>query len=661
MPGDVTRLYRVRYVVVDESGVAIKSIRDRFEGMNLEVSSAMALTKLFSAGLADLGKQTVGLRQIEVVLRRIDYALLQAAKTTNDLAGGFVKVVAAKGGIEALVGAQVKAQRSAYGWKKNLEEANLAMANVVAKNPMIAAMFDPLNNMAVATGKAKNETKGLSAGMGGFLVKMAGLSVATAALHTFGDAMRDARDFAKDSADEVIRIRDGLRELANLQGKPGVDDATLAGTIQLRQASGMSDQEAKQFQEQFLGSLPLAKQKGNIDEATALATAAEVARSSVRVGLDAKTAGDLAGSIGAFGPIKSSKAGAGQVQQIIDQLNDGRGNLTPLVKELMKGGAATVGEGNAFRSLPERAAALRVTTGIVGSPGQASTALGAAIRGLTGFTKAQGETLAGHGIRSGMDLPTMLDRIAPLLHKAQREGKNPSATLAEAGFGNIQDRNAIVGLVANRQVLRSAVESVREEGVDPTKKAELAGDRAIGLNRQFFGADKAAANRVAEANLTAGKVQRGLENEPLAIARKTAEGELIAEKKLDTVGSNLEQKLRNLIGFSALSGMDARQDDIDARVRANLRKAGGGVGVKVRAPSFSLGSESAARQEINAYGPSITARGGNPYGGAAQAPLAGPDVGRKLDRIAEALEKRDPARVGPRALPGPPVVEAERR
>ena len=657
MPGDVTRLYRVRYQVLDQASVPLAQIARAFVGINLESETAISHARLFGRELAALRGEVPGLRQIEGAFRGIASAIRPLDTQLGQINLELVKTAAGGKALGSIRGEIVAAQRAAYGLKMNLQEGNAALAGLVATGGGLGATTGHIKSLQAATGGAAKSTNSLVGGMTKFVAKMSALQLATQAATAFGESMKEASEFAASSANEVIRIRDGLRELANLQGKPGVDDATLRGAMALRQATGMNEADSRQFQEQYLGSLPLAEKKGNIDRATANAAAKEGGRSSVRGGRDAKTAGDLVGSVGSFGQITTAKQATGQVQQIIDQLNDGRGNLTPLVKELMKGAAATVGLVNAFRTLPERAAAISVTTGIVGSAGQSSTALGAAIRGLTGFTKKQGKALAEHGITSGQDLPTMIERIAPLIENAEKAGKNASAALAEAGFGNKTDRDAIIGLVRNKKVLREAVEKVREDR-GSTAKATAAGNRAIRLNREFYGSDKAAANRVAEANLASAKVERGIATEPMAIARKNAEADLLQKQELDTTGSLLSQRLRGLVAPQWLTGVDQRQRDIDIQARRNLVREGKRVGVRVPQRNFGT-AEGALTEDLNRYGPQIQQRGGNPYGGnsAAGGNLGNvPDVGKKLDRIAEALEKKEQERAANRPLPVQPPV-----
>ena len=672
MAGDVTRLYRVRYQVVDLASAPLAKIGRAFVGINLEVDSAIGQTAMFGKELAGLKGQVAGLNAVDMAMKRMTGSTrglgVEVTGLTGDLSkagqalrtyAGFqrllksnfegineemFKLAAGQRTFQGFMKAIEGAQRKAYGLKMNLEEANLALNGLVVTGSQLSSVAGGIGGVGSATAGATSQTKGLTAGMGGFLAKMVGFSVAVTAAHAFGDGMREAREQAEKSAETVLKLRDGLRELANLQGKGVVDNATLARTVEIRRASGMSDVEAATFQKQFRGSFPLAEKKGNIDLKTGNLIATEVARTATRVGLSAHTAGDLAGSIGSFGKINSHVQGVGQIQQIIDQLNDGRGDLTPLVKELMKGGFSTVGQGNAFHSISERAAGLRVTTGIVGNAGQASTAMGAAIRGLTGFSKAQGETLSAYGVKSGQDLPTMLEKIAPLIENAEKRGANASAALADAGFGNKTDRDAIIGLVKNRAVFRTAIDEVREEdGSDA--KAVKAGKRAYALNREFYSEDKGAQNRVAEANLTGATVLRGLETEDLTIARKNARADLVREKKLDTPLANANIKVRNLLAVSPISGADYEQDLVDARVRENAERSAKRVGVNYQRAGFSFDAGTKTQEELRLNSAAIRKEGGNPLGDSAE-------LGKKLDRIAEAVEKQNEAKEQARPLPG---------
>ena len=236
------------------------------------------------------------------------------------------------------------------------------------------------------------------------------------------------REDTEGWAQDALKLRDELRELANLKGKPGADDQVVKDQLGLRVQTGMTSPEARKFNEQFLGSLPLAKDAGGIDDQTAGQLAGQVGRLSTRVGLEGGTAGDLAGIMGLFGKVPDATVGLGRAQQVVNLLNDGRGNLTPLTKALVKGAASTVGEGKAFASLQERAAAISVASGI-GDKGATDTTVGAAIRGLSPGGKVDHiATLERLGIGGNQPFMERLDRLKPLFDEAKAAGKSPQAS-----------------------------------------------------------------------------------------------------------------------------------------------------------------------------------------------------------------------------------------
>lgn len=92
---------------------------------------------------------------------------------------------------------------------------------------------------------------------GAFLAMQAGIAVAT----NFGEAINNARDRIKEMTEEVMDLRDKMRELANLQGKPGPDNKVMAEAAKLGIQAGMMPPEAVKYLEQFEGSSPACVQK----------------------------------------------------------------------------------------------------------------------------------------------------------------------------------------------------------------------------------------------------------------------------------------------------------------------------------------------------------------------------------------------------------------
>ncbi len=512
---------------------------------------------------------------------------------------------------------------------------------------------------------AAGSAKGLGVSLGGVATAAVGLGAVKNVVGSIGDAFREARDYAKETAAESLQLRDRLRELANLRGKPGADDQVVEGHLALRVEAGMTAAEAEAFQNKFEGSLPLADERGKkgITAAVADPMSRKIAALAVRTGIDGGTSGDLAGSMGMFGKIANANVGLGRAQQVVDTLNDGRGSLDLLVKEVMKGAAATVGAGNSFGTIQERAAAISTATGM-GQPGQSSTRIEQAIAGLGGFDKKQGKTLAKYGIKGTDDFLSRVDKIAPLVEGAAANGQTPDDAMAAAGFRNRTERKAIAGFVANRDVLRKRIAAVREDPGGGDAKAEAAGRRSEGLNAQFLGSDKAAANRVAEAELAKARDERGRRDQNLLVQRTAAEARLTKRNEIDTPASNAADKARGLFGLKSglLGGQTGREERIDDEVRraagervpgwlgqlfdprgaaagAGGGAAGGGPEGAARVAADRLAARRAAAVPANpAGGPP-----GAPAGGGANGPAGaagGGAIVAELRKVGEKIDKQ---------------------
>ena len=618
---DQTRSYKIRYSADDQAtgkinalGAALVTGSTRIEKFRSDVSS-------LTQGLVYLGTQATyaaeeitGLNQalnglpknagstaatISGAFGRIEFNAGSAARSVQGINAALGETAGKAGGINQLQGALQSAQRTTYGFMKNAQEANLELGKVVANTGGINSLASATSGLEINLRETGSTTRETGTSFGGLMAAMMALQAADSVVTAIGESIRSAREDTEGWANDALKLRNELRELANLQGKPGADDEVVRRHLGLRVETGMSNAEARKFDEQFRGSLPLSKDAGGIDDATASKMSVEVGKMAVRTGLDGGTAGDLAGSLGMFGAIPDAEVGLGRSQQIVDLLNDGRGNLTPLVKELMKDAAATTGEGKMFRTLQERAAAISTSTGL-GAIGRSSTRINQAIAGLSGFDKEQGEQLELHGIKDTDDFVTRIKKIAPLVRYARREGKDPLGYLQENGFKNQVEAKAIVGFVDNLDALERRTESVREDPGAPNAKAREAGKRSDRLNNQFLSTDKAARDRVASAKLEAEQLRRGKDQENLQIERKEAEARLQARREIDTPETNFRDQVVGGFGLAEkLGAPGGRQQRIDNEIK---RKAVEELGKQLgRAPTRE------EQADIDSKGPSFAA------------------------------------------------------
>jgi len=471
-------------------------------------------------------------------------------------------------------------QRKLYGAKKNAEELGAALAQIPAKAGAINGAVGPIDAVKDAAKGAKVELRGAAAGgvrLGKSLRNMAaGISVLNAArmaAQGIGDAITDARERGEHGADKAIALRDRFREVANLQGKTSPDDETVMGALNLRVRSGMSTDESDKFLRKFYGSIEAGKDKGNIDAPTAEKVAEIGGATGVRTGMSVGTAGDLAASLANYAPIKSETTAAGQLGTIVDQLNKGRGDLTPLTDSLLKTAGSTVGKGMPFQSLPELSAAIGVASNNA-SPSGAGTMVRQAQRGLFSFGKEQGDTLREHKIESGDSFVTAIDKIAPLVEKAQKAGKNPMAALESAGFGNMTDRQAISFFVQNRALLRTRLDQVQGSAGADGSFTE-AGKATIAKNDEFM-ASPVAKDRIGRAQVDRAEYGRYASGTSLQTERKSAEARLIERGEIDTPETNITDFISDVGPIGPMLGYpSARKRRIDRETgRPGMDSAG---------------------------------------------------------------------------------------
>jgi hypothetical protein len=594
MPGDVTRNYRIRYGVVDTASIPIGKLGAAVTALEVGTLSLAASMRQLDLGLQNaaegaiqldgaarslttaLGQLSPKLSALSGTLRRVDTNAREAAVSAQGLGTALGALSGQAAGVGVLQQAVQRTQRSMYGMAMNARDATAAMTALGATAPGVTAAGTATAGLRAGLGGARVQGAGLGLAMGSIVGHLAGLGSVLLIARGLGESFKDARQFAAETAAEATKLRDTLREVANLRGKPGADDAVTTGQLALRMGSGMRAPEARQFEEQFLGSLPLSKEKGGITDKVADELARETARLAVRTGLEGKTAGDLAGSLGMFGKVPDARVGLGRVQQIVDQLNDGRGNLTPLTAELMKDAAATVGQGGMFRTIQDRAAAIGTATAM-GSIGRTSTRVNQAIAGLSNIEGQddKGATLRGLGIEGTDDLLARLEKIAPMVNSFRAEGLDPLGELKKRGFNSQVQQKAIIGFVDNLPTLRTRMAAVREDPAAPDARSLAAADRSGRLNDQFFAGDKAARERVADATMDAARFFRGRKDEHLEIERKRAEAQLLHAGQMDTPGDNFVDRMMD--GFGILPGLGMktnRQARIDSQVKANAGMSG---------------------------------------------------------------------------------------
>lgn len=354
-------------------------------------------------------------------------------------------------------------------------------------------------------GKAEAAIGSAAGAVRGFAAQMVGLTSLQGVLSSIADGFEKARLNAENAAKASLALRETLREQAALKGEGGPNNRVVNEALMLRLKTGLKQDEAIQFENQFLGSLPIGIEKGNITPQVANELKLAAAQMASRLGGDAGVRGDLAGILGQFGKIDSAEQGLGQLEAIRQALTAGRGDDTPLTQSLLKVAGSLVKEGGMLPSMPELAATVG-TMSLSAGAGQADTRTEQLVRAVSGSTSDQAMFLKStFGVMENDNLEQRLAKIIPGLREQKAAGRDMSAFLVENQMPAEQVR-ALVEMEGNYEAFTQRMESAR--------KSAGQGAEVATLNRSYLGSP-VGRSRVAAAEADASQVIVGRRGELL--------------------------------------------------------------------------------------------------------------------------------------------------
>lgn len=403
-------------------------------------ASAAKSLGLMATALGRFGKASQGVQDLASELWRTSNGAIAADANIEKLASGIGSLGARAGDVGRVRDQVVGVQRAAYGARKNFEDLSGAMGGLGGKVGGINAATTGLKSVGVearsvskSIRSAGASTRRFGGALGGLAARIAVFQGLKTAIEGAGQALKDAREAADQGGRKNLDLRDTYRELANLQGKAGPDNEVVAGALRFRLATGATDQEANDSLRRFEGGLPAAVAAGNIQGNSTSGVAGdffkEAVRTSNRVGIDGGTAGLLASKIAQTTKVPDVETGLSQFGTIVDLLNRGDGDLSPLTKSLVNtAGGLVGGKGGAFQGLPQLAAALEVAS-LNAGPAAAGTRVRQAVTALGRFGD-RGKAKAEAGILTGEDL----DKFDPK-ERADRIGEMEHLT--EDAFGKL--------------------------------------------------------------------------------------------------------------------------------------------------------------------------------------------------------------------------------
>jgi hypothetical protein len=220
-------------------------------------------------------------------------------------------------------------------------------AIVPAGGAMGATMQETVIHMkdtTTATTEATEGFEGLRGGLSQFITIGLGITALTKIVQEYAAAVKEGREFDVATADSNFDKREQARELAFNMGQNGPNDRVMGSIFETAIASGMTFDEALKHNQELEGSVVAGKLAGNVRDDQMAEVKKKTAVVARRSGLDAKTAGDMAGVIlhdmnvntDANGKqIDAEKAGdmvAAKLDSMITALAAGRGNVSTLAR-----------------------------------------------------------------------------------------------------------------------------------------------------------------------------------------------------------------------------------------------------------------------------------------------------------------------------------------
>ena len=546
------------------------------DAFDRRVAKSQAGWDRFRDDVRDIGKAISGLVRLNAELEKVRTNLKAMAGDAKS-AGAAIEDVG-------------KGNRSVTGLTERLEKLDVELKQkVIDANAAEAALA------RVGTGGPLGSGQGGGAGGGGGggvaqhallrgAVKKAmgtGLVVAGLATARAGQDARAKREFLQHASERTSKLRLDLKEYASLRGEnAGPTDRIVDEVTSFAKETGASVDEAADFLTAYEGSAPTGRDKGNVGGARpggkANAAQAELDRKVAviagqfgsAVGMDAKTAGDLAGVVGQYTKIQKPEDFARELGAMHYGLDKGRGAISTLARsELGTAGASIADDIKDGRvsGLGELGAWIGVTSSISKTGASSGTSYKQVGRLLnTMESKGGGEFLTKSGIRAKQGDTAKLNALADYL----RDNKvgNASDFLGKQGFENSTDIAATVSMVTQRDVLNQRIAEGRKvTGRDVLDRNQL-NQRSVSMGTQHSAVEEDVAI-----------IEQGKRQEKVEIGRAQARAALIGRDKLKSTGMGgaLQDMTFNWLTAGAETGEQVRVDtEMAQQLRERAKKVG---------------------------------------------------------------------------------------
>jgi hypothetical protein len=594
-----------------------------------------------------------------------------AAKIRDAVAAGKTESTSAKVTAEELIAARGRVTSATLDKIRQEQAARQNADDNAKRNARIRhdiemfQMSEHHNKMMAAWDdqqKLNNSIGGSIKSAIGFGAAMVGLQSAQSVIGMFTEHFARIRQYAAKTADEIQRMREGIRELQALRGEMGETGKGIAHTIGISGQTMQTPEEVKEMLKHGLSTGAMALGKGP----SAAMTEEEFDQLMIGAGKfqameggNAGIFGDLAGLVALESKGKlTPEEGEARIERLFHIQIPGRFPvMSQAVAQYAKNTSLVMND----IYTPEELMGLTSAFSISG-PEESATKVQQFTRSvMAGRVKARGmavspdvdfektsEYFKGLGITDQDSAIERGKKIAKDLQKqksaAQAAGKRFPAHeyLIEHGFGNMQDREAIMDFSGMLNTGRlEKIEAAQNEPLVPGAITKRFSERTA--RDPFFAA------RGAEISEEAADIKRGSEVEDMRAIKRAAFSRLKAQGKVSGDFKEFEQSW-NLDPRNLFHG-DRRMVTDEARdmIIGQAKQAGiAGMG-DVNSPDFL--PQGPSDESMRRAMARIRDAGGNPTGGAA-GDIA--SAAASLKAAAAALEKQTVRQPVPAPMPGKP-------
>jgi hypothetical protein len=377
------------------------------------------------------------------------------------------------------------------------------------------------------------------------------------AVRGLADALKDARDYARETAEQNSKLRDSVRELRAIKGDKATTAGTTAGVVDLMLKTGAKPDQAVAFETMWDSAIEAAKQNENwgLNGQQTQDAKAKALHFAVANGIDAATMGRMIPSIGISQKVDSPDELMGQLSAMQAMAVQGVGTFTPIMKVFNKLRPSMVrpGGGGAAKTSGELLGLISAQTVTAGTERQVAQDMHQVWRDLSSADNPdKAATFRNLGIKPGTDdYVSAVEKLAPLLEAGRAAGASDEDTLRNAGFRRTGSNPKLVAAVGNRKVLRARFNAVGP-AADPAR-----------IDASIAAFDAENPERRAEAQLAAADFARGEESREADALRTSARAGL------------RNRRVSKTVAFGVMNAMHAPfqffgQDDLETQVADSI-------------------------------------------------------------------------------------------